>query len=95
MICKKEGFIRFCTIFEEAGGFQFESNNLQETGSGLRYDATFREEHNYKIPVILRWEDNQISWDTPDWTLDDEEDGTDDHFDYFIKEVIHDFRMMF
>ena len=87
-----DDFITFCTKYEEESGFKFESEKIIETETGLEYEATFRDEYNYYIPVKLFWSNGTIDLEEPTFYSDEEED-TVPFFHWFTEEIFDSLRI--
>lgn len=63
-----QDFIQICTHFEEQNHFEFDRDQVKISSSYPKcfyYDATYRDEHNYKTSVRIYFQDNEIEWETP------------------------------
>lgn len=92
MNIKEEQFVQFCQMYEEANHFdtQVTKDDLVETLEGCYYSATFRDEYNYKINVLILLENGEIKVQLPTF-FDDEESDTKPFFASLAEEVHQNF----
>ncbi|MCK1999875.1 hypothetical protein MZM54_00575 [[Brevibacterium] frigoritolerans] len=90
MMYDKNDFIVFCKMYEKENEFIYSSDNLEETETGMKYSATFRDDANYKIGFELYLESGTISWEEPEFN-DDELDTTKSFFNELIEQVFNEF----
>ncbi|PZM63712.1 hypothetical protein [Paenibacillus dendritiformis] len=63
-----EDFIFFAQAFEEMNHFEFDENFIQQVGDCYYYDATYRDNDNYKTNVRIQYNqiDGEITWEVND-----------------------------
>ncbi|MNW32226.1 hypothetical protein D3C74_91660 [compost metagenome] len=62
-----QDFIQICTHFEAQNQAEFDRDRVQMSSfypQKFFYDATFRDENNYKTFVRIHFYKNKIEWDT-------------------------------
>lgn len=79
-----QDFIDFCRRVEEKNQNEFDPNAIKTFSfnpNHFYYDATYRDEFNYKTNIRIYWEDSEISWETA-WS-DADDDLTDLYSEMF------------
>lgn len=62
-------YVLFCRAFQQLNFFEFDEKDIQvQTGENpcYTYDATFRDESNYKTNVLIIFDGSAISWEVGD-----------------------------